>query len=323
MLTVQLLSTLDNALNQGMGYGVAVVGVALAFRVLRYPDLTIDGSFLMGATVFAALSVDGQGWPLATLAAIGGGAAAGLVTAILHTRAGVNRLLSGILTTMMCYSVSFRVLSGRSNVALAGQRTMFSTAESLDASAIWAAVGIHPVALAESAIIAGLIIAGVYLLLKSDLGLVLRASGENRSLVESLGRRPQRYCTIGLALSNGLVGLSGCLIAARQGFADVGMGLGVVITLIASLVIGEELTRLLGCDAARNLAGRTLSGMLGACGYFFLYLLILRASILGWIPIRIQPTDLKLLSALIVVGFIVLRNRSHRGGGQPEEVLPI
>ena len=334
----QLVSVLDNALLQGLGYGVAVVGVAIAFRVLKYPDLTADGSFLMGASVFGAMLAAGCWWLPAMIAAVAAGAVAGCVTAGLHTTLGVNRLLSGILTAMMCYSIAFWVMSGRSNIQISDTPTMFSVAL---AAATGTEAGVdatpqakraardarrrqtHLRAVVVLAVIAGLVVAAVYFLLQSDLGIVLRATGENEPLVESLGRHPRRYQTLGLALANGLVGLSGCLIVARQGFTDVNMGFGVIITLVAALVIGEEIVRLARLDPAQSLLGRAASGVLGAFVYFLLYLLIVRASILGWLPVRIQPTDLKLMSALIVVLFVVLRNRSRSSTPESAEVLPI
>jgi len=200
---------------------------------------------------------------------------------------------------------------------------VFSAVELLDSHAPWSASGFHLVSILTSVVIAGLVVAVVWLLLKSEFGVVLRATGENEALVEGLGRRPHRYHTIGLMLANGLVGFAGCLVAARQGFADVNMGFGVIITLVAALVIGEEAVRLLGLNPALHLSARVLAGILGGCVYFFLYLIILRASILGWIPIRIQPTDLKLMSALIVILFVVVRSQSRTGLQERGEVLPI
>ncbi|MCB9851887.1 MAG: hypothetical protein H6819_02230 [Phycisphaerales bacterium] len=319
----QIVSVIDNALLQGLGYGIAVVGITIAFRVLRYPDLTADGSFLIGAAAFSATVTAGASWIVATVASVGGGATAGLLTALMHTKAGVNRLLSGILTAMMCYSVAFWILSGRSNLNLADTPNMYSAAELLDARAAWAELNIHVASVLLSAIVAAVAVLAVYLLLKSEFGVVLRATGENEALVEGLGRRPQRYHTAGLVLANGLVGLAGCLVSARQGFADVNMGFGVIITLVAALVIGEELARLMGLDPSRSLFGRAISGVFGACGYFFFYLFILRASILGWVPVRIQPTDLKLMSAIIVVVFVLVRKHANRRGNMIEEILPI
>lgn len=318
----QLLSVLDNALLQGLGYGIAVVGIAIAFRSLKYPDLTADGSFLIGAAIFGAVTTSGGGWLIASMTATAGGGVAGAMTALMHSKAGVNRLLSGILTAMMCYSIAFWVLSGRSNVNLANFDTMFSWAESADAQAPWAASNLHFATVVMSAGIAIVIVAAVYLLLKSEFGVVLRATGENEALVEGLGRRPQRYQLAGLVLANGLIAFAGSLIAARQGFADVNMGFGVIITLVAALVIGEEIARAVNLAPERSLAGRTFSGVLGACVYFFLYLAILRASILGWFPVRIQPTDLKLMSALIVLVFVVIRSQTSKFDSV-EEVLPV
>ena len=131
---LETLSIIDNTLLQGLGYGLGVLGVALAFRVVRYPDLTPDGSFLVGSTAFASMVVAGAHWSLAVLCSMTIGAAAGAVTALLHFCFGVHRLLSGILTSMACYSIGFRILDGRSNVGLNDVTTMFSLASEIDAS---------------------------------------------------------------------------------------------------------------------------------------------------------------------------------------------
>lgn len=319
----QFLSVFDNALLQGLSYGVAVVGVAISFRVIRWPDLTADGSFLIGAVVLSACLLAGWNWMLAAATAACAGAAAGLLTAALHSHAGVNRLLAGILTSMACYSVAFWFLSGRSNVNLSSTWTLFSLAEAFDSRSPLARAGFHAGAIGVSLLVSGLIVTCVWGLLKSDFGVVLRATGENEGLVEGLGRRPSRYHAVGLMLANALVGLSGALVGSRQGFTDVNMGLGVIITLVAALVIGEETMRLFRLNPAVSLAGRAVSGVVGACVYFLLYLGILRASILGWLPVRIQPTDLKLMSALIVVVFVLIRSRTRSRMEGREEILPI
>ena len=319
----QLLSVLDNALLQGLSYGVAVIGIAISFRVLRYPDLTADGSFLMGAAILGAALLAGWNWYLALLASACGGSLAGFVTATLHNRAGVNRLLSGILTSMICYSAAFWILSGRSNVNVTNSRTLFSAAEAMDMKAFWSESGVHLGSIGVSLLFVIIAVVCVVMLLKSDFGIVLRATGENDAMVEGLGRKPGRYYTVGLMFANGLIGLSGSLVASRQGFADVNMGFGVIITLVAALVIGEEVLRLFGLNPVTKLAGRALSGVVGACTYFLLYLAILRASIIGWIPIRIQPTDLKMMSALIVVVFVLIRRHTGSKTCTREEVLPI
>jgi putative ABC transport system permease protein len=318
-----LLSMLDNALLQGLSYGVAVLGVAVSFRVLRYPDLTPDGSFLLGGSAFGALLCSGFGWPIAAAGATSVGALAGLGTAVLHTKWRVNRLLAGILTTMICYSLGFRILSGKSNLSLGDAITMFTWAETQDAAPAWRQMSIHPAALLISGLVAVVMAVLLFMLLRSEMGIVLRASGENPTLIEELGRRPSRYHTLGLALANALVGLAGGLVAARQGFVDVNMGVGVVITLIASLIIGEDLLRLVGLTPSRRLVTQVLAPITGCCAYYLLYLTMLRASIHDWIPVRIQPTDLKLLSALIVITVIAIRARIPGRRPDGEEVLPI
>lgn len=314
-----VVDLLDNAVLQGLAYACAVLGVAIAFRVLRYPDLTADGSFLLGSTVFVALLTAGWHWTAAMAGAILAGGAAGALTALLNA-GGVSRLLSGILTSMMCYSVAFRVLADRPNVGTADFATLFTGAENIDRALGTSRLGLHPVALCISAGTAGLVLLAVILLLRSDFGLILRTTGANEALVEDLGRRPALYRFFGLLIANSLVALSGTLVVARQGFADINMGIGVIITFVAALVLGEELMRRLGVDPARHLASRVLSAVMGAIVYFLCYLLILRASIRGWLPIQIKPTDLKMLSAVFVVIVYLLRRRSLR---PDTEILPL
>ena len=319
----QILGVLDNSLLQGLNYGIAAVGIAIAFRILKYPDLTADGAFLIGASTFGALVSTGHSWLSSMLYAVVASGLCGLTTALLFEKCGVNRILSGILTSMMCYSIAFWILSGRPNINLTDEHSMFSSAQSWDANAHWSHLGIHPATIGISLFLVFIVTTLLTLLLRSEFGVVLRATGETVTLVEELGRQPFHYYAAGLVMANALIGLAGCLVSARQGFVDVNMAFGTVITLVASLVVGEELLRLFGFVPSRNLAARAASGVVGASFYFFLYLLILRLSILGLIPMKIQPTDLKLMSALIVVFFAVIRRHTNRTAEQPEEVLPI
>lgn len=311
-----MLDILPNSLLQAFTFGVAAIGVAIAFRVIRYPDLTADGSFMLGSTVFASVTSLTGDWAWALALSLLAGASAGLFTSLLNTWFGVSRLLSGILTTMVAYSLAFRLLGGRSNVGLAPGAGVFaiplefSMASPISPNLFTLAV-------------AGLFALGVMLvvrqLLKSELGLLLRATGANPGLVVDLGRSPAVYRAIGLAVANGLVGLAGALVSAQQGFVDINLGVGVVITLVAALVLGEELFRLFGAERRAKLALRSVAPVFGAAVYFLLYLLILKASIQGWLPVSVQPTDLKLLSAVLVVLVVALRrNRLSR-----EELLPL
>jgi len=317
---LQLLSLLDNALLQGLSYGVAVTGIAMAFRICRYPDLTADGSFLLGSTVFTALLIAGYHWVFATVGACLAGCLAGAVTSLMNSKLGVNRLLSGILTSMMAYSIGFRVLSGQSVVALGERSTIFSMTNAWDAMSWSRSLGCRPGSLVVSLGLAAAVAVFVLLLLRSEVGLLLRATGENRPYVERLGKRPDRYQFVSLVVANALVALCGVVVTSRQGFSNISMGFGITITLIAALVLGEEVLKRLRFDPTSRLSARVVSPIVGGFTYFLLYLIILRASIRGWIPLSIQPTDLKLLSAGIVVLVILIRRKARPDS---EEVLPI
>jgi len=312
------ISLLDNALLQGLSYGLAVAGVMLAFRVLRYPDLTPDGSFLLGSAAYSAAVVAGAHWFPALIAAFACGALAGVLTSLLNSGFGVNRLLTGILTSMMAYSIGYRMMGGRPNIGLGSEATVFDPLRRLDNLEQLSHLGLHSGQLLTSLLVA-LVVAGVVaFLLRSEWGLAIRALGSHPGLLKELRHKPSRLQAQGLALANGLVGVSAAVVVSRQGFVDINMAVGIVITLIAALVIGEAVLRIFGIDPARSVSTRILAVFMGTVLYFLLYILILRASILGWIPVEIRPTDLKLLSALAVVLAVSVRNRK----GSKEEVLP-
>lgn len=313
-----MLSLVDNALLQGLTHAPAVLGVALAFRVMRYPDLTADGSFLIGSTVFAAAVHAGWSPGTSLTAALLCGGLAGLATAVLNARLGVTPILSGILTSMACYSLGFRVLGRRPNLGLLSHRSLFDSADSLDRT--FAGWDVHPAALGLCGVIVAMLLWSIVLLLRSDMGLVLRAVGSNDSLTARLGRTPRRYRYVGLSLANALVAASGALVTTRQGFADVNVGTGIVVVLIACLVMGEEFFRVVHLDARRVLGARVLSPAVGAVLYFAMFLLVVRASSRGWLPVRLEPTDLTLVSALLIVSVHLSRLRTRR---RDDDVLPL
>lgn len=316
MLTV--VGLLDGAALQGLGIAAAVVGVCFAFRVLRYPDLTAEGSFLIGAAMFAGSLQAGYGWLPATLFATLSGGLAGCVTAVFNLFFGVHRLLAGILTTMCAYSLAFRGMGGRSNVGLHEIQTALSGSSVLDerfASTVW----IHPYSVGLLVVVTCGCAAAVLLLLRSDLGLVLRALGSNTRLLERLGYSSNTLTFIGLAGANALISFSATLVASRQGFVDINMGSGLIVTLIASLVLGEQLIRSLDKERSGLLLQRIVAPIIGALAYALLYLGILRASLTGALPFQVHPTDLKMLSAIVLAIAVATQLRS-RGS---DEVLPI
>lgn len=309
-----MLDFVLNIILQGATFGVATLGVCLAFRICRYPDLTADGSFILGACVFSVLLQSELNILLSIVIAILAGAASGAFTGIIGCYFKVNRLLSGILTSMIAYSVCFRVMNGRSNVGVPEVNSYLSeigTYISFDSTLYVKALMAIPVCLFTMCL--------VYFFLRTELGLILRASGENPELCEQLERRPALFIVLGLALSNALIAFSGILVTTQLGFADINMSVGLIITLIAGLVLGEEVFRIFKKGERLGIHARIVASILGMTLYYFFYLVVLKASINGWLPMDIQPTDLKLVSAIILISIFILKSKNNTA----TEVIPI
>ena len=226
------LMLLWSTLILGLLYGLLVLGVFLTFRILNYADLSVDGSLPLGAAITAILIFNGTNPFLATLAAVPLGALAGLITGILHTRFSITPLLSGILTMIGLYSINLRIM-GRPNVPLLRHETIFD----LFASATVLSPQVSETIIALAVIVAVVVI--LYLFLNTELGQALRGTGDNEVMLRSLGVNTDRMKIMGLAISNALVALSGAMIAQYQGFADINMGIGMIIIGLASVIIGE------------------------------------------------------------------------------------
>ena len=271
------MATLMSSVELGVIYAIMALGVFLSFRTLNMPDLTVDGSFVLGAAFSAVLCT--AGYPLAGIAlAIVAGALAGGVTALLHTKLKIQPILSGILTMLALYSINLKVMGGRANIPLLHEKTIFTLLPWLP--------GLKHAVLLISLILLIAVALLLYLFLKTRLGLVLRATGDNEQMVRSQGVSTDLTKFIGLALANALVGLSGALIAQYQSFADVGMGIGMVIIGLASVIIGEAVFGTTG------LLRRLFAVILGA----ILYRLVIALAL----ELGMPPTDLKLISAVIV-----------------------
>lgn len=310
----------DVAIQQGLTLGIGTVGVAVALRCLRYPDLGSDGSFLLGAVTFGGALVNEATWPIALLVAMLVGGAAGALTSAIHHWGGTSRLLSGLLTSMICYSIGFWVLNGRPNVGLIGRTTAFSLAERWDADTPLAGASFHPWQIAVALLFATAVVGGLTVLLRSEWGLVVRATGYDERRVTALGRSAPGYRTAGLIAANALVALAGGLMASRQGFADVNMGPGAIVTFIASMVLGEEVLRILW-PTARETTRLAVAPVAGCILYNLIFLTILQSGVSGWLPIAIRPTDLKLVAAVTIIVLMFLR--SGRNRGTVNEVLPL
>lgn len=268
---------LKGSLELGLIYAIMALGVFISFRTLNMPDLSVDGSFVLGAAVSAVMSTNGH--PFLSLGiAFLAGCGAGSITALLHTKLKIQPLLAGILTMLALYSLNLKVMGGRANIPLMNKATVFSVLEKT-------ALGDNSTLIFSSAVLL-LMLLLLFLFLKTRLGFVLRATGDNDHMVRALGVNTDSVILIGLALSNGLVALSGALIAQSQSFVDVGMGIGMVVIGLASVIIGEVVF------GTKSLFRRLIAVILGA----ILYRLIIAFAL----EIGMPPTDLKLVSAVIV-----------------------
>jgi putative ABC transport system permease protein len=268
-------------IEQGLVFGIMALGVYLTFRILDFPDLTVDGSFPLGAAVAARLIVSASYPPiLATLIATACGMIAGVITGVLNTKLKITGLLSGILTMTALYSINLRIM-GRANIPLLGASNVF------DIFTSWGFSDRISI-LASFLIISVLAKFIIDWFLQTEVGLALRATGDNKDMIRSLGVNTDNTVILGLALSNGLVALSGALIAQYQGFTDVKMGIGMIVIGLASVIIGEAVI------SSDQIKWATLGVLLGSIVY--------RAVITIALRLNLNPNDLKLITALLVIG---------------------
>lgn len=283
------------AVEQGFVYGIMVIGVYLTFRILDFPDLTVDGSLPLGAAISAVAITSGINPYLSLLFALAGGFVAGMVTAFLNTKFKILHLLASILTMIALYSINIRIMSGP-NVALLGQDTVFDSVTRLGVPAHYA----------------GLIIFGAFALLVlcliiwflgTELGQAILATGDNPQMIRSLGVNTNTIIILGVGLSNGMVALSGALVAQNQGAADVGMGIGTIVAGLASVIIGETV---FGC---KTMPRAFIAALLGSIVY---RLAIALALGLEFGNFRFNPSDLNLITALLVIGALITPNLKKR-----------
>jgi putative ABC transport system permease protein len=265
----------------GLIYGLVAIGVYLTFRILDFPDLTVDGSFTLGAAVTATLIVTGFNPYLSTLLGTLAAASAGLVTAWLNLRFNILHLLASILTMTALYTINLRVM-GKPNVALIMEPTVLTPFESLGIPAMYMKV----IFVGFCAIIAGLLVAWF---LYTQYGLAMRAVGSNKRMAQANGIVVNEKVYVGLALSNGLVGLAGALFAQTNGFADSTMGIGTIVVGLAAVIIGESLF------GSRSLLIIVMSCILGSILYRLAVSMALNSDFLGF-----QASDLNLITAVLV-----------------------
>ncbi|MDR1390173.1 MAG: ABC transporter permease [Treponema sp.] len=285
---------IEGVLIEGSVYGIMVLGVLITFRVLNFADMTVDGSFPMGSAIMAVCIIKGLPAPLCFLLAFFGGCGAGLVTSLIHTKLKVPDLLSGILTMTMLYSINLRIMGGRANVSLLRVDTLFRRINELAVPVFGGSWGLVFFCLLA------VIVIKVFLDLffHTDYGLALGALGANPQLIISQGMNPDVLKMSGIALSNGLVAVAGALTSMYQGFADVGLGTGIIVSGLASLMIGELLLR------SNKISVHTLRVLLGSVIYRGLMYL---ARDYGYY-IHMTPNDFKLITGLMII-FCILVSR--------------
>lgn len=277
---------LVGTLEQSLIFAIMVMGVYISFRILDFPDMTVDGSFPLGASIVASCLVKGVNPVLALILAVIGGSIAGFITGYINVKYKIANLLAGIIVMTGLYSINIKIM-GRSNISLFTVNHLFT-------------LNINKLLLIG--IIVVLCKLALDFLFKTKFGFILKALGDNETLVETLGVNKNKLKIYGLVISNGIVALSGGLYAQYQGFADVGMGTGTIVTGLASIIIGETIIK------NRRKFTLTTTVIVGTIIYKIIITLALK--------IGFNASDLKLISAIIVVAILALKNNKvlKKGG---------
>ncbi len=273
---------LQATIEQSLVFAIMVLGVYISFRILNFPDMTVDGTFPLGAAISAKLLTLGVNPYLTLLVALVAGAAAGAVTGLIHVKLKVKDLLAGILVMTALYSVNLRVME-KSNIPLFEEDNIFNTEYSMMIT------------------IVVLILISKFLLdylLKTKFGFALKALGDNENLIVSLGLNEEKYKIYGLMIANAFVAFSGAVLAQYQGFADVGMGTGIIVIGLASIIIGDTLF-----GKRRRLAGTTIV-IIGSILY--------RGVIAVTLSMGMDASDLKLITSVIVIIILWIQKQKDK-----------
>jgi putative ABC transport system permease protein len=285
------IGIIETAGQQGLLLGLVSLSVALSFRVLDFPDLTVDGSFALGGAVTATMIASGFNPILATAVAVILGSVAGALTGILNAKMRISRILAGILVMTMLYTINLRIM-GRPNVSLLNVTTILSPFERSSWPRHLALIGFYCALVFTVKLL-------LDLLFRTNYGLLLLATGNNERSTLSAGSDPGAYRVSGLAIANALTALAGAVLAQSFGFADVGMGLGIIVIGFASLLIGEAIL------PPRTVFRLTLAAVLGS----FIYQVIAATCL----RMGLAPTDLKLATSILVIVVLSLQSLRKRG----------
>jgi putative tryptophan/tyrosine transport system permease protein len=279
MIPAGLLRTIPISLEQGLAYGLVALGIVITFRILAFPDLTVDGSFPLGAAVVSRFIIEGVPPIYGIFMAIICGFLAGCCTGFLNTKLKINSLLAGILMMTMLYSVNLRIM-GRSNIQLLTVNTILTPLENLDINRFIPIIIFFFIVVFAIKFLTDMF-------LHTQIGFAMRATGDNEQMIRTLGVNTDHMTLLGLGISNAFVALSGALVAQDQGFSDVGMGIGMIVAGLASIIIGEALF------GKKTVQRMTLAAIVGS----FIYKLIISLGL----RLGLAPTDLKMATAVMVI----------------------
>lgn len=282
-MVLEFLQSLPSPIAQGMIWGIMAIGVYITYRVLDLADLTVDGSLGTGGAVLVVLTTGGMNIYLALAIAFVAGCLAGLMTGILHTKFGIPAILAGILTQLALYSVNLRIMSGRANTPISHRK--FNLIVSSNTTLL-------PQTILVTAIIIAVIIAVLYWFFGTEMGHSIRATGANEAMARANGINTDSRKIFGLVLSNGIVALSGGLLAQFSGNADVNMGRGAIVIGLAAVIIGEVIFG----KVFKNFALKLLACVAGGVVYYIVIAIVLK--------LGLDANDLKLFSALVVAVFL-------------------
>jgi putative ABC transport system permease protein len=298
------MDLLLGAIALGLAYAFLSMGIFITMRIFNFPDITADGSLTLGGSITAALLIGGVNPYLASVAAMLGGFVAGTATGGIYTKLKVNGLLSGILVMTALYSVNLRIM-GSSNVPLLNNRNVLSPFASIGSS-----ISDQLPAILFFLALALLVLLLLAWLFRTDFGLAMRATGDNEAMIAAQGTGTDRMKIIGIGLSNALIALSGSLAAQYQGFADIGMGIGIIVFGLATVIIGDTIA---GLFSRRVSIGFRLIWVVAGS-------IIFRELVAVTLSLGLDPTDLKLATAAFVLLAIMvprlrgLRRRSNPAG---------
>ena len=285
---ISLLNAIPGAMTQGMLWGIMAIGVYLTFRILNVSDLTVDGSLATGGAVCVMLMRSGCNPWVALLCAVLAGMLAGLITGLLHTRCAIPAILAGILTQLALYSVNLRIMGGKANQPIGVDKYDLLVSQRY-VRELSLENPILPVI-----VILAVVVGILYWFFGTEYGSALRATGANQNMARAQGIDTKIGITVGLMISNGLVALSGALLAQYQGAVDVNMGRGAIVIGLAAVIVGEALFG----KVFRNFALKLVAVALGAVAYYLVIQVVLQ--------LGLNTNDLKLLTATVVALFLAI-----------------